>query len=243
MDLYDTIAPFYRMEMAEYEEDIPFYLNLANRTGGPVLDAGTGTGRVARALSEGGHQVTGFDSSPAMLSYAKGIETCLADMRELDLPTRFGLIVVAEGTFAHLTSRSDQERALLAFQKHLAPKGLLAIGLQNPYQWDLNDAQDGILFGWELDGPGAGETTRMCYSVRFDRAMQLRHVRRWYDVTGKDRVVRRTAVHFSLRWTYQPELDLLLERCGLKPEASYGSYELDPYDSESPAQIALASRQ
>lgn len=237
VDLYDTIAAFYRIEMEGYEEDIPFYLNLAGRTGGPVLDVGTGTGRIAAALAKHGHEGTGLDSSEAMLKHAAGFPTVLADMRDMDLQARFGLIVVAAGTFAHLTTRSDQERALRAFHKHLTPNGILAIALQNPYQWALDDADDELLFGWER------EETRMTYSVSSDRALQLRHVRNWYDVTGKDGTVKRTSVQFFLRWTYQPELELLLERCGLKPEAWYGSYDLDPYNAESPALIALASRQ
>ena len=237
MDLYDTIAPFYQVEIAGYEEDIQFYLNLAERTGGPILDVGTGTGRVAARLAEAGHEVTGLDSSEAMLKYATGVRTAVGDMRDFALPDSFGLILVAAGTFGHLLTRADQERALRCFGKHLAPAGVLAIALQNPYDWALDEAQDEMLFGWEKDGK------RMSYAVRSDRVLQLRHIHRWYDVTGEDSTVRRTSAQFSLRWTYQPELELLLERCGLKPEAWYGSYELDPYEAESPALIALATRQ
>lgn len=243
MDLYDTVAPFYRLEIGGYDEDIPFYLNLAARTGGPVLDVGAGTGRVGMPLAKAGFEVTALDSSRAMLKEASGLKTVVGDMRDFRLPEAFGLVLLAAGTFAHLTTQHDQERALRGLQKHLAPDGLVAIALQNPYQWALDQAQDELVFGWEKSGPGIGETTRMSYAVHSDRTLQLRHVRTWYDVTGDDQRVRRTSVRFALRWTYQPELELLLERCGLKPEAWYGSYDLDPYDAESAALIALASRQ
>lgn len=243
MDLYDRIAPFYQLEIAGYDEDIPFYLNLATRAGGPILDVGTGSGRVALALAKAGHEVVGLDSSRTMLDRAGGIRTVHADMRDFHLPETFALVLVPTATFAHLTTRNDQERALRCLRDHLSPEGFLVVALQNPYQWALDPAQDELVLGWEKDGPGSGETTRMSYAVHSERALQLRHVRVWYDVTGLDGVLRRTGVQFSLRWTFQPELELLLEGCGLRPDACYGSYDLDPYDAESPLLIAFANRQ
>ena len=268
MDLYDHIAPFYRMEMDGYEDDLPFLRNLAGRTGGPVLDVGTGDGRVAFALADAGHDVVGLDSSAVMIDLAQrqlqarkplagapgaprghrkrgprgSVSFVQGDMRDFGLGREFSLILLAAGTFTHLTTRHDQEQALGCFRAHLTSGGLLAVTLQNPYQWALDQKEDELVLGSEKDGPGPGETTRISYAARSDRAKQLRHVRVWYDVTGPDKVVRRTGAQFSLRWTYQPELALLFEGCGLRPEAWYGSYDLDPYDTETPLLIGIAHR-
>lgn len=45
--------------------DIEFYLECARRFGGPILELGTGTGRVLVPLADAGHEVVGMDLSSA----------------------------------------------------------------------------------------------------------------------------------------------------------------------------------
>ena len=58
--------------------DIAFYLKCASRFGDPVLELGTGTGRVLLPLVEAGYEVTGLDLSPAMLRLARAKVDSLA---------------------------------------------------------------------------------------------------------------------------------------------------------------------
>ncbi len=48
--------------------DIAFYLDYARRFGGPILELGVGTGRVAWALAEAGYEVVGLDPRSARFS-------------------------------------------------------------------------------------------------------------------------------------------------------------------------------
>jgi 2-polyprenyl-3-methyl-5-hydroxy-6-metoxy-1,4-benzoquinol methylase len=50
--------------------DTCFYLDLARRAGGDVLEIGVGTGRVALELAKAGIRVTGLDLSADMLAIA-----------------------------------------------------------------------------------------------------------------------------------------------------------------------------
>ena len=45
------------LECGGYREDLPLWRALADRAGGPVLDVGAGTGRVALDLARAGHEV------------------------------------------------------------------------------------------------------------------------------------------------------------------------------------------
>ncbi len=71
---WDDYAPFYDWENARTlgRRDVPFWRNLAVHAGGPVLELGCGTGRIALPLGRAGVHVVGIDRSDAMLSRAQG---------------------------------------------------------------------------------------------------------------------------------------------------------------------------
>ena len=63
MNEYDTIAPFYDIEHAQFSEDLDMYQNFAELCGGAILELACGSGRVLLALARDGYTVTGVDSS------------------------------------------------------------------------------------------------------------------------------------------------------------------------------------
>ena len=50
--------------------NVAFYLNCAQRFGGPILELGVGTGRIAWALADAGFNVVGINCSRTMLDAA-----------------------------------------------------------------------------------------------------------------------------------------------------------------------------
>jgi SAM-dependent methyltransferase len=95
---------------------------------GSVLDLGCGSGEpIARYFIACGHDVTGVDSSPALISLCTerfpGSTWTVADMRRLDLGRRFDGIV-AWDSFFHLTP--DNQRGMFPiFRDHIAERGAL----------------------------------------------------------------------------------------------------------------------
>lgn len=72
VSIYDAFAPVYSDWSADMTEDIPFYVELARETEGPLVELAVGTGRVAIPVAlETGRPVLGVDSSPAMLDRAR----------------------------------------------------------------------------------------------------------------------------------------------------------------------------
>ena len=94
---YDAWAGIYDSVYSYIRADIPLYTREAVESGGPVLELGVGTGRVAIPTARLGIDVVGIDSSEAMLAVARNklddslgpdagsLELVCADMRALDL--------------------------------------------------------------------------------------------------------------------------------------------------------------
>jgi SAM-dependent methyltransferase len=115
--------------------------------GSRVLDAGSGTGRIAAHLAAVGHEVVGVDGDPVLVAAAAaehaGPTFLVGDLAELDLPARgipdpFDAIVCAGNvvTFLAPSTRRDVLRRLLA---HVRPGGRAAIGFGAGRGYDFDD--------------------------------------------------------------------------------------------------------
>src|SRR5215510_12979169 len=113
-DLYDYVVPYHE------RQDIDFFVQTARASGGPVLEVGSGTGRVLIPIARAGVQITRFDLSPNMLEVCKrrlldepeavrsrGTLKC-GDMRDFDLSGTFKLVIMPFRPFQHLTTVVDQ---------------------------------------------------------------------------------------------------------------------------------------
>lgn len=104
---------------------------LADAPGAPtpeILDLGCGGGApIATYLAAHGAQVTGVDGAASMVTVFRtavpGATAHMADMRGLDLGSRFDA-VIAFNSFFHL-SKQDQRAMFATFAAHLRPGGLL----------------------------------------------------------------------------------------------------------------------
>ena len=137
----DGTVVWHDVECASYEADLPLWRELAAAQPGPVLELGCGTGRVALDLAARGHRVTALDSDAELVQEAARrarrrrlrLETAVADTRSFSLPRRFGLVLAPMQVFQLLGGERGRLRALGCVRAHLAPGGLLAVALANPF--------------------------------------------------------------------------------------------------------------
>lgn len=124
------------LECGGYDADLPLWRELAAAEGGPVLDLGAGTGRVALDLARAGVAVVAVDLEQAFLDALRArtgelpVETVLADVRTFALPgRRFPLILAPMQTVQLLGGPDGRGAFLRSVAAHLAPGGLLAASL------------------------------------------------------------------------------------------------------------------
>jgi SAM-dependent methyltransferase len=127
------------VECGTYAADLPLWTSLARAAGGPVLDVGAGTGRVALHLARAGVAVCALDRDAELLAElarradAEGleVETVVADAAGFELRGggHFALIAVPMQTIQLLPDRAAREGFFAAARHALAPGGRVALAL------------------------------------------------------------------------------------------------------------------
>ncbi len=246
----DRIAQFFDAEYLSYVDDLPVLEAYADRTGGPLLELGCGTGRALIPLAAAGHQVTGVDSSPSMLRLARAkaeaagvsrqIRLIEGDFSRADLggPYRFAFALM--NTFLHLPDLEAQIAALMRWREALSPRGLLLIDVFNPDMGQIA-AMDGRL-EWEQTWTNGttGERVMKFLTRVVEPAAQVMTVNHIYEEIAADGTVRRTVGSFDLRYIWRFEAELLLDKAGFSVESVFGDWDMSPYASDSERMIIIA---
>jgi SAM-dependent methyltransferase len=249
----NLIAQYYDVLFGGYDEDLPMWAMLTEEVDGPILEVGCGTGRLLLPLAEMGHTLTGIDLSDVALSAAQAkleaarlsgrVTLYQADMRQFDLPAKdFALAFIPLNTFMHCETVDDQLAALQAIQRHLRPGGQLIIDLFYPDPTLLAEADGRLYFEDEMVDDLTGHTMQWYWRHDIDLSRQMRHLTYILDEINAEGLVRRVQLPFSLRFVYRYEMELLLRLSGFTLTAVYGSYELEPFDSNSPKMIVVAQK-
>jgi SAM-dependent methyltransferase len=243
---YDPLSDLYDLEYT-HDYDLPFWLSLAEREAGPVVEWGAGTGRIAAPLAATGHDVTAVEISAEMVQRGEekneSVGWIEGDMRSVDPGQRYGLAVCAFNSFLCLKSVDDALAFLRNAHDHLVPGGLLGIEVSAFSPDEL------------VDPPGSPaprhDFTRMLpdgwldrFSVsHYDAGSQLMHMRLFYEQYGASGTLESRRAHdLTIRIVGLSELDLMLRLIGFEVEAVYGGFEGEPFNSTSDHLIVLARK-
>jgi SAM-dependent methyltransferase len=175
------------LECGTYRADLPFWRELAERYGDPILDVGAGTGRVTLDLARVGHRVTALDLDPDLLGALAEragelpVESVCADARSFDLDRRdFALCLVPMQTLQLLGGTAERVEFLRCVSAHLRLGGLLACAIVT--ELDPFDTTDGS------PGP-TPETTRVAGDLYVSQATGVRVLDRQILIERLRRIV------------------------------------------------------
>lgn len=217
---YNAIARLYDAWSASVREDVEFYVEEARASGGPVVELGCGTGRIAVPVSRAGIRVIGVDASAGMLAVAaeygeaEGVaellDLRLGDMREPPVTERVPLVLIPFRSLLHMTTETDRLRALAAANELLLPEGRLVFDVFAPSSEDVEDTHG----RWIEREPGI-----------FERADWDEGARTLTLSVRRDD----EASTMELAWLSPAEWRLLLDRAGFEIEHQWGWFDRRPY--------------
>lgn len=226
---------------------IDWFRAIARRTGGPVLELGCGTGRVAIPLAQDGHDVVGLDRSEAMLTRAErharreGVSLRLVegDMRSFSFSESFPLIAIAFNTFLMLTPE-ERWGCLARVREHLAPTGLLAIDCFQPDPERIVGHDSTVREEWTRHDPESGRAVTKLSSSRAN--VDQVDFRWWFDELDEEGHITRWQRATTLHYMYRREAELLFAEAGFVIDALHGDYDGSPAGGSSPRLLVVARR-
>src|ERR1700693_1977082 len=126
IESYSITAKHYGAAYAVNQDlvDLPFYLDLAKRSDGPVLEIACGTGRVLLPIAREGIGIEGVDNSESMLTILRRnlareprevrerVTVHEGDMRDFRLAQKFALVIIPFRPLQHMYTVQDQVAAL-----------------------------------------------------------------------------------------------------------------------------------
>lgn len=143
-------AIWHDVENGAYGADLPLWEELAERSGGPVLELGCGTGRVALHLARRGHRVYGLDRDPELLDALAdraadfrpsgagqeavavaepGVVPVRADARRFELAEPVGLALAPTHLLQLLPGAAERSECLAGVAAALRPGGVFAAAI------------------------------------------------------------------------------------------------------------------
>jgi SAM-dependent methyltransferase len=241
-DLYDVIYSWYTV-------DIAFYVELAKRSKGPVLEIGCGSGRVLLPTLQAGVDADGLDLAPDMLraleakANAAGLHPRLVqgDMRDFTMPRKYALITIPFRAFQHLDTTEDQLRALLCMREHLEPGGALVLNLFYPSAKLVAEFANQRRLEREIAHPETGLPVVLYATTTYDMVNQrLATDREIIESDARGYAATTKRMDITMRWTYRYEMELLLRNAGFSRWDVRGGFDGKPLENDTDEMIWTA---
>jgi predicted TPR repeat methyltransferase len=221
--LYSDYAALYHRvypSFIDYEEQYRFFSDLLRKYDcKKVLEAGCGTGRLARRLCEAGWTYRGMDLSEAMLEIARREAPSglffPGDMRDFIREEKMDALIVPGRSMSYLLENRDVFAALSAFANNLAPGGKLIFDVIDAAVHFLQMDENETLWHHADDG-----TTRWARESRYQKNLATGWTWDWhsvyYEVLKDDQKVEIARDAATLRAFLLEEMELFLRLAGFR---------------------------
>ena len=252
IDTYDVTHKHYDAAYAKLAEkqalvDLPFYVDLARKSRGPVLEIGCGTGRVLLPIARAGIRIEGVDNSRLMLGVLRKhlgaeapevrarVRLHAGDMRRFRLGRKFPLVIIPFRPLQHMYTLDDQIAALKTAAAHLAKGGRLAFDVFYPrFEMIPAGIGDEILeLEFHADLDPVKTVRRYFRKESYDKIAQNFTATFLYRTFYDEKLVKEETEPLKMSYYTYPQMQALFAMAGLEIVEQYGSFKKTPLDNDS----------
>jgi SAM-dependent methyltransferase len=199
--------------------------------GGPALELGIGTGRIALPLAQRGVSVHGIDLSKAMVARLRakpggeGIGVTIGDFSITTVDRSFSLAYLVFNTIMNLTSQAAQVACFRNAAAHLEPRGCFVIEVGVPQLQQLPPGETIHAFHVSETRWGFDE---------YDVATQGMTSHHFEIVDG-----RAERVSIPFRYAWPSEFDLMAQLAGMRLRERWGGWKREPFTSDRDKHVSV----
>ncbi|MFH0522219.1 class I SAM-dependent DNA methyltransferase [Streptomyces sp. M41] len=203
--------------------------------GGPALELGVGTGRIALPLAARGVPVHGVDMSRAMVDRLRAkpggdaVDVTIGDFATTRVEGEFALVYLVFNTIGNLTTQDAQVDCFRNAASHLRPGGCFVVEVGVPELRKLPPGQSAVPFHIS--------DTRWAFDT-YDVATQAMSSHYVTLVDGRPE-------HWSVpfRYVWPAELDLMARLAGMRLRDRWEDWTGAPFTSESGKHVSVWEKQ
>jgi SAM-dependent methyltransferase len=194
--------------------------------GGPVLELGIGTGRIALPLAARGIEVHGVDASEAMVAKLRekpggaDLPITMGDFADVPVDGSFSLVFIVWNTIWALGSQDDQVRCVRNVAERLRDGGVFVVQAMVP--------DPSRFVGRQHVGARSVEVDEVTLEAsRYDPATQR--------VASQIVALRADGIRLypvGIRLVWPAELDLMARLAGLRLRERWGGWKREPFTGE-----------
>ena len=204
--------------------------------GGPALELGIGTGRVALPLASHGIRVSGIDASEAMVERLRAkpggadIPVTMGDFGEVAVEGPFRLVYVVFNTFFSLLGQEEQVRCFRNVAARLSDDGMFVIEafVPDPTLYDR---------GQRLSTTRVEVDRLALDAARIDLSTQ--RITSMHVLIGAEGLALWPV---QLRYAWPSELDLMARLAGLELRERYANWARDPFTPTSAGHVSVYAK-
>ena len=244
----EIFARFYDLIYHQMRDhvDLDFFLDEIDQTGGKILEAGSGTGRLFTNALSSGADIFGIDISESMLNVLKSkitpdqsFRVSLLNILDFGFDFKFDLIIAPFRVMMHIEDKKEQLRAINNVYDHLNDGGRFIFDTFIP---DLNQLISGLKDVVDFEGEyEPGRKVRRIVSTNPDLINQIIIVNFRMEWDEND-IYKTEKWKVPLRYFFRFELEHLVERSKFRNYKIAGDYHGSELNNNSKEFIVICTK-